>query len=364
MPGSTWRPSAPTTHRLWTYRRPAGFLALAIAAVLLAVQPDVALAIPRPNWNPGAPWAPLTPASHEMRQISDLFWVMLVLSAIIFIGVAGMIVISIVRFTARPDQSEPSQVFGNRTVEVAWTAVPFFILILAFGFTVRAIHDINTPEKGVSILNVNAIGHQWWWQFQYPSLGVDSANEVHVPTGVNIHFHVESADVVHSFWVPRLERQIDANPGQDNAVFVKLNQTGTFDGACYEYCGTAHAWMKFRMIVQTPAQFAAWARHEHAPAAKPATSQEALGQRVFLHNTCIDCHLISGTSASGSAAPDLTHVGSRWSIGAGAVPLDRTNLMAWIRDPSTYKPGANMPPYPLLSKKDLQALAAYLLSLK
>src|SRR5579884_1420360 len=295
-----------------------------VLGLLLALAPSLALAAgnpPRPDWNPGAPWAPLTPASPEMLEISNLFWVMLVLSAIVFVIVAGAIGFSVFRFTAKPGQPEPTQVFGNRTVEVTWTLIPFVVLIVAFGFTVHSIHDINTPPKASHPLNIIAMGHQWWWEFDYPTLGVTTANELHIPAGREIHFHVESADVIHSFWIPRLQRQIDANPGQDNAVFVQMPRPGVYDGACYEYCGTGHAWMKFRTIVQPQAAFNAWVKHQLQPAATPKTALAALGKKLFLGNTCVQCHAISGTSAGGTVGPNLTHVGSRWAIAAGAGPM-------------------------------------------
>jgi cytochrome c oxidase subunit 2 len=340
-----------------------------LAAVLVSMPPAAALAnIPRPNWDPGPPWAPLAPQSSEMHEISNLFWIMAIISGVVLAAVVFMLVYSIVNFTGKEGDPEPRQIFGNRQVEILWTIIPTLILLFAFGATVKAIHDINSAGTG-KVLQIRAIGHQWWWEFQYPSLGIETANEVHVPTGTQIHFHVESYDVMHSFWIPQLTRQIDANPGQDNAVYTVLNTPGVFDGACYEYCGVEHTWMKFRAVVQTPAQFTAWAKHEakpQSPTASPLATQASLaaGQKVFLGNTCVECHAIQGTTAGGVVGPNLTHVGSRWSIAAGAVPLDKQNLMAWIGNPSRYKAGVNMPGYPTLTQKQLSALADYLLSLK
>ncbi|HLJ67548.1 MAG TPA: cytochrome c oxidase subunit II [Chloroflexota bacterium] len=342
-------------------RRFRWIVALALGAAA-AVWPSLALANPpRPNWNPGPPPAPLFPRTSEMHQISDLFWVMLILSGIIFIGVCAAIVISMVRFSGKPGDPEPRQVFGNRRVELLWTAIPSVILVVAFVFTVRAIRDINSAHG--SSFNIYAIGHQWWWEFQYPSLKIVTANELHVPTGQQIHFHVESWDVIHSFWAPQLQRQIDANPKQDNAVYAEYNIPGVYGGACYEYCGPAHAWMKFEVVVQTPAQFAAWVKHEQKPAATPHGATAA-GLKVFLNNTCVNCHAILGTGAGGAVGPNLTHFSSRWTIGAGAAPMTRQALVQWIRDPSSFKPGALMPPYKFLSNKDVNALADYLMSLK
>ena len=337
-------------------------------AIGAATQPSLALAVPRPDWNPGPPWAPLLPHSGEMNLISNLFWEVFILSAIIFIIVLGGVLISVFRFTAKPDTPEPPQVAGNTTVEMLWTIIPTIILMVAFIFTAKAIHDINTLPPGKH-MDIYAIGHQWWWEFQYRKQGslisspIVTADEVHVPAGYSVHFHIESADVIHSFWVPQLQRQIDANPGQDNAVFVRLTEPGVYGGACYEYCGDAHAWMKFRMVVQSPTQFLAWVHDQEKPAATP-TGLAAKGEKIFLANTCWNCHAIQGTSAGGVVGPNLTHLASRWTVGAGAAPMTASAIMAWIQNPNSFKPGVYMPGYPLMSKHDLQALTAYLLSLK
>lgn len=298
-------------------------------------------------------------------EISNLFWIMLAISALVFIGVAGAILLSIFRFSARPAAPEPRQVAGDRRLETLWTIIPFVLLIFAFGATVKGITDINTPAKGGQPLDIIAMGHQWWWEFDYPTLHITSSNEMHVPAGVPLHIHVESYDVIHSFWVPQLARQLDANPGQDNPVFVKMDQPGTYAGMCYEYCGAAHAWMKFETVVQPKGQFDAWVKHLQSPAARP-TGLAAKGQKVFLSNTCVNCHSIifPGSRAAGGVGPNLTHVGSRWAIGAGAASNTVANLMQWVHQPSSLKPGVNMPGYPLLSQKDLTALATYLHSLK
>jgi cytochrome c oxidase subunit II len=358
MPRSPWSIRALVRRTLW-----------GLAAVAVSLPPAAAFAgISRPNWNPGPPWAPLDPKSGEMLEISNLFWIMAILSGLVLAFVVGLLVYNIVHFTGKDGDPDPRQVFGNRQVEIVWTLIPTVILLFAFAATVKAIHDINSSGTG-KVLQIRAIGHQWWWEFQYPSLGVETANEVHIPTGTQIHFHVESYDVIHSFWIPQLTRQIDANPGQDNAVFTELNTPGVYDGACYEYCGVAHAWMKFRAVVQSPAQFSAWAKHEAQPASPSASplataADIKAGEHVFLSNTCIECHAIEGTKAGGVVGPNLTHVGSRWAIAAGAAPVDKQDVMGWIRNPATYKQGVYMPGYSELSQKQLSELADYLLSLK
>jgi len=355
-------------HRAVSIRR----LGWLLSGVALALIPAAALANPaRPVWKPGPPWAPLAPASGEMSEISNLFWVMLVLSGLVFAGVCAALIYSAVKYTGKDSDPDPPQVFGNRSVEILWTIIPTVILLGAFGATVKAIHDINNPNSSGTVLQIRAIGHQWWWEFQYPGLKIETANEVHIPTHTKVHFHVESIDVIHSFWIPEITRQIDANPAQDNAVYATLSDPGVYGGACYEYCGVAHAWMKFRAVVQTPAQFAAWAKHEQQiPSTAPASTSSAsatdiaAGRQVFLNNTCVECHTIQGTTAGGTVGPNLTHVASRWAIAGGAAPVTRYDLMHWIENPQTYKQGVVMPPYSFLSHKQVGQLADYLLSLK
>lgn len=369
--------SSVAAHKSRLVPGPAALCGGGLGAALAILAPSVALADPpRPYWHPGPPWAPLAPATPEMHEISNLFWGMLAISALVFLFVTIFLVLSVVRYTAKPGQEgEPKQVFGNRAVEITWTLIPTFILLVAFIFTVNAIRDINSPKQG-KILDIYAIGHQWWWQFDYHSLRVTTADELHVPVHVPIHFHVTSNDVIHSFWSPQLERQIDANPTIDNAVYVEYDTPGVYSGTCYEYCGTEHAFMKYRVVVQSAAQFKAWVAHEHrSPLAGSYQSKSgvkasalntaliAAGEKVFTRNTCVDCHTISGVSG-GAVGPNLTHLGSRWTIGAGAAPMSEQVLEKWIYDPATYKPGIIMPAYTFLSNRDLHALATYLINLK
>lgn len=337
-----------------------------LSAGVAALVPTLAFANPtRPYWNPGDPYSPVTqPASGETLEISHLFWIMLILAAVIFALVVGGVVISIVRFSAKPgDTEEPPQVFGNRRIELTWTLIPTLILAGAFIATVKAMSDINNPHTTKALFDINAVGHQWWWEFQYPKYNFDTANEVHIPAGTVVHFHVKSYDVIHSFWVPQLQRQIDANPGSDNAVYLKADTVGVYSGECYEYCGEGHAWMKLREVVQSPAQFNAWVKDQQRKRITP-TGEAAFGETVFLRNTCVNCHSINGTTAGGAVGPNLTHLASRWGFGAGAGNITVNDLMQWIYDPNTYKPGVIMPGYPFLSHKELHALAVYLVSLK
>jgi len=348
-------------------------LAIVTGVVVALLMPSAASAAgwppnitPPASWNPGPPFAPLQPHSHEMNQIRILFWVVFALGAVVLAFVGGFMFVNVTRFSAKFPGEEPNQVFGNKRVEIAWTIIPVAVLVVAFGFTTYYIHDINTPPARAHLLDIDAIGHQWWWEFQYPGLGVVTANEVHIPVGANVHFHVQSDDVIHSFWTPSLQRQIDANPGQDNAVYVTLNQPGVYGGMCYEYCGAGHAWMKYEVIVQPKAEFDAWIKHQRQPAIKSANLSPLArqGRTLFLHQTCVSCHAINGEAAGGAVAPNLTHVGSRWAIGAGAAQNSIQGLESWIYNPNDYKPGVYMPMYRYLPEKQIKAISAYIYSLK
>ena len=215
-----------------------------------------------------------------------------------------------------------------------------------------------------SALTVDVIGHRWWWEVRYPSRGIVTANDVHVPVGQPVRIVLTSVDVNHSFWVPQLTCKTDLIPGVTNSMWIQADHAGTFRGQCAEYCGVQHAQMIFYVVADPPATFQQWLATQAAPAAaQPVGSALAQGQQVFETAPCASCHTIRGTTARGTLGPDLTHFGSRVSVGAGARPNTTGNLAGWIIDSQGIKPGNLMPPMQL-SPQDLQALIAYLESLK
>ncbi len=344
--------------------------AAATTALALMLTSHGALAAGRNSTTPigsgpsAAPLAPLHGASRFALDISNLFWIILAESGVVFFLVILALAINIVRFSHKPGQDdEPKQIYGNRRIEVAWTAIPAVILLVALVLTIVTMNAVNSPAHAASALKVEAIGHQWWWEFRIPKYHVVTANEVHLPVHTLVQVDTTSVDVIHSFWIPQLDRQIDATPNNHTIVYIDADRTGTFPGACYEFCGADHAWMQFRAVVQTPARFQAWARREAGAGASPASVQGANGQSVFFSQSCASCHTINGTPANGTAGPNLSHVGSRWGIAGGVLPMSERNLERWVRDPQIYKPGALMPAFDL-KKSDLHALAAYLYSLK
>jgi cytochrome c oxidase subunit 2 len=206
-------------------------------------------------------------------------------------------------------------------------------------------------------MRIAAVGHQWWWEFGYG--GTKTANELHIPVDTPIDLDLTSVDVIHSFWVPELGPKMDMLPGTTNHLRLFARRAGSYDGQCAEFCGVEHAWMRIRVVVQSQVEFDRWLSAQ----ALPAAAHGGDGERVFLSNICVNCHTIRGTTATGTAGPDLTHLGARATIGAGVLPNDVARMRAWLADPQRYKPGSLMPRVPL-PDADLDALAAYLVSLK
>ncbi|HTD64387.1 MAG TPA: cytochrome c oxidase subunit II [Verrucomicrobiae bacterium] len=283
------------------------------------------------------------------------------IAILIFIGVEGALVFAIWRYRAsRHVAGEPATFERNKRLEIAWTAAPGLILAVIFVLTLGTMAEIS--GAGVTpAMRIAATGHQWWWEFSYG--GVKTANELHIPADTPIDLDLTSADVIHSFWVPELGPKMDMLPGITNHLRLFARRAGSYEGQCSEFCGIEHAWMRIRVVVQTQSEFDAWLGLQ----GKPRTTVETAAEKIFLANICVSCHTVRGTDAKGTAGPDLTHVGSRATIGAGVLENTDANIVAnmraWLADPQRYKPGALMPSVPL-SNADLDALAAYLVSLK
>jgi len=301
------------------------------------------------------------PASPEGKAISDLFLAVLVICGVILAIVSGLVAYSLVRCRARADAGEPRQVFGNHRLEVLWTVVPCLVLVWIFALTVQAMR-ISDPAA-VQSPDLTVIGHQWWWEVRYAKSGVITANEIHIPIKQRLSVQLESADVIHDFWVPQLARKMDMIPGLTNHIWLEANQPGTYLGACAEYCGAEHAWMRFQVIAEPPADFAAWAAHQTEPAPSPAPGPEARGRQVFLQMTCVNCHSIQGVSAVTNVAPDLTHLAGRRTLGAGVLPNTPADLARWLKNPQAAKPACRMPNFKLTTAQ-VDDLVSYLGSLR
>jgi cytochrome c oxidase subunit 2 len=371
----------------------------------------------------------LAPKTEFGRAIDALWDTLLFWGTIVFILVETFLIYVIVRFRRREGQPAPRHVHGNTTLEIAWTLAPAVILAIIAVPTVKTIFDTQRAAPA-NALTVEVIGHQWWWEFRYPQYGVVTANELYLPTGRTANFVLRTQDVLHSFWIPQLGGKRDLITNRTNHVWFTPESTAVWNGVCVEFCGTSHANMRFKTFVVSPDQFEAWTGHQKggpvfgapppaapttAPSATTATPPTAVpaatppatagqiptypserlpvyaasynpipasltignvtgdatrGAQIFRTAPCIACHMIQGVSA-GIVGPNLTHFGSRTSLGAGLFPNDARHLALWIKNSPAMKPGSKMPPFGKSSTmpagyddQQLADLAAYLLSLK
>jgi cytochrome c oxidase subunit II len=307
-------------------------------------------------------------ASTPADQIRHLSLFVLIISGLIFAVVFSLLAYAVARFRHRrtDEDREPPQVYGSNQVELAWTVIPVLIVMVLFLATARVIQSVQDAVRPRSAIEVTAIGHQFWWEFHYPALGVVTANELHVPVSDPAHptptfVKLLSADTDHSFWVPQLAGKTDLIPNRTNSMWIDPHETGMYVGQCAQYCGTQHAKMLLRVYVDSPEQFANWVAAQKQSA--HVSDAAAAGRQIFEKTACINCHAVSGTVANGRFGPDLTHLMSRDTIASGAALNTRENLKLWIHDPESIKPGSLMPAMNLNSS-DLEAVTAYLESLK
>jgi cytochrome c oxidase subunit II len=308
------------------------------------------------------------PASTPAKSIAHLSVFVLVITGIIFVAVFTLLVYSIIKFRGRALDAghEPAQVYGSKQIELAWTIMPILIVVVLFLATARVIHAIQDAPQPPSAIEVTAIGHQYWWEFRYPELGIVTANELHIPVSgaanpAPTFLNLLSADTDHSFWIPELAGKTDLIPNHPNRMWMDPHRTGIFLGQCAQYCGVQHAKMLLRVSVDSPEDFAAWVRSQQQPAAQDASV--AAGRRVFESTACINCHAVAGTSANGRFGPDLTHLMSRATIASGAAANTPEKLRLWIQDPNKIKPGSLMPAMQL-SDPDLDAVVSYMETLR
>lgn len=308
------------------------------------------------------------PASPSAVAVRNLFVLVLAIDAAIFVLVLGTLLYFAVRFRRKPDDdaSEPPQIYGSARLETAWTLAPLVTVFVIFLVVVRTVVAMRSDFPGAAALDVRVVAHQWWWEFGYLQDGFVTANEMHVPvSGPHrarpVSLWLESADVAHSFWVPRLGGKTDVIPGRVNRMSFEADQPGIYRGQCSEFCGMQHAQMLIRVVAQREDEFRAWVAHQQQPAVEDRAA--APGRDLFMTNPCFNCHQIRGTPAHGRVGPDLTHLMSRQTLAATDIPNDREHLLAWITNPQAIKPGCKMPALNL-SSHDFELVASYLLTLK
>lgn len=309
-------------------------------------------------------FAPQATPAHSIFSLSVL---VLTICSAIFISVAGLLLFTLIRFRHRRGytQREPAQIYGSVQIELSWTVIPILIVVVLFLATARVIFVTQTAARPSSAVDVVVIGHQYWWEYRYPKLGVVTANELHIPVSnpsepTPTYLTMSSADTDHSFWVPRLAGKLDVIPNKVNTMWIDPDKPGLYLGQCAQYCGVEHAKMLIRVYADRPSDFAAWVRKQKETALQ--TPDGAAGRAVFEANACVSCHTISGTAAHGTFGPDLSHVASRDTIASGSVPLTRENLRAFINNPDHSKPGVLMPAMHL-NDHDLSAVTDYLMTL-
>lgn len=315
------------------------------------------------------PQSALHPASDFGYALDDLFRLIFWLALGVFVVVEGLLLYVILRYRARPGQPPPPRVHGNTLLETAWTLAPAVILVFVAVPTIQTIFrtDGSAPEGA---LEIEVVGHRWWWEYRYPEYGIVTANELHVPQGRPVVLKLTSADVIHSFWAPRLGGKRDAIPRRENRIAFTADSLGVFLGQCAEFCGQSHAHMGLRVVVQDSADFATWVAAQSAPPlpADSLTELERRGLEEFrkirdpASNSCIACHTVQGVSA-GVLGPSLTHLASRSTIGAGLLANTPDNLATWLRDPPALKPGSTMPKIEL-TEDEIAALVAFLRRLR
>lgn len=311
----------------------------------------------------------LAPESHQAKDIASLFWWMMG-GAWLGLGlVVGLLLWSWKRRTRRGwgDDDEGDKPGEKRSwYAVIGLGIVMPIVVISALFVVGDLFVIKTtqaPASTATRMTVRVIGHQWWWEVRYPGTNAVTANELHIPARTPVRVVVSTADVIHSFWVPELNRKIDTIPGRTNAIELNASQPGRYRGQCAEFCGLQHAHMAMYVFVDTPSAFRRWLAREEQPASSPSGGLASEGERLFMNGPCASCHAIRGTDADGFVGPDLTHVASRTTLAAVTIPNDRENLREWIADSQHVKPGNQMPNFNVSGHK-LEALVAYLEGLK
>jgi len=309
----------------------------------------------------------LAPAGTQSSTISQLWWLMFGVSAVVFVLTMTFVVAALVRGVARVRSGEPApsdrQLSRGVAVAVGATVVILIALLVVSVWTGRSVASLHAS----SAVTIEVTGHQWWWEIAYddavPSRRVVTANEIHVPLHRPVVLKVTSRDVIHSFWAPNLQGKRDLIPGYTTAIWFQADRPGLFRGQCAEFCGLQHAHMAFDIVAEPEVNFHRWLDGMRQSAPEPHTDEQARGREIFMTRRCGGCHTVTGTAAHGQVAPDLTHVATRSTLGAGTLPNTPEHLAGWVRDPQASKPGNQMPANPLSADED-RALLAYLEMLK
>ena len=313
----------------------------------------------------GGTQSTLDPKSRASDEIATLWWWMLVIACVVFAGALGLLAIAWLR------RRRPGLPLVNGGGKLNMQLVLLFGIVIPLAVNVAlfivanffVIKQTEAPAAATTPLTISVVGRQWFWEVSYPGTRAITANEIHIPARTRVNLVATTGDVIHSFWVPQLNRKIDMIPGRRNRILLESNKPGRYRGQCAEFCGLEHARMAMWVYVQEPAAFQRWLRGMAAPARAPTSALARAGAAAFTRDACASCHAIRGTSARGEVGPDLTHLASRSSIAALTLPNTAAALRDWLRDPQHAKPGNQMPDLGL-SARDIRVLVAYLQGLK
>lgn len=302
----------------------------------------------------------LNPAGKDASILADLFWVLLAGAIVLWVLINGLFFyVTRIRPRAMSRRLAETLVIGGGII--------FPVLLLA-GLLSYSLSIMPDQREAGSGLTIRVTGEQWWWRVEYLTEDGESpivaANEIRLPLGERTEIKLGADKVIHSFWIPALAGKMDMFPGRETRLALEPEREGIYRGQCAEFCGESHALMAFQAVVMPADAFAAWLERERGPAEQPAGDSARRGKRVFMENGCGACHTIRGTQAAGGVGPDLTHVGSRETLGAGTLPSDAASFSSWVRHARAIKPGAKMPEYTQLTTAELEALGSYLAGLK
>jgi cytochrome c oxidase subunit 2 len=307
----------------------------------------------------------LDPKGTEARHVAGVWWLMFGIAAVVYLIVAGLIVYAIRKGRTAAAAAGPDEPASPRFDDgmIAWggVVVPLLVILVLAVVTVRTTNAVRRPEADA--LRIDVAGKRWWWSVTYPSTHFVTANAIHLPADRPIELHLSSDNVIHSFWVPQLAGKVDTIPGQDNVLRFSAHTPGTYEGECAEFCGIQHTHMGFVVIVQPAGDFDRWLAAHAKPPLEPASELAYEGQVAFNSQPCAGCHTIAATQSHGTLGPDLTDIGERPTLGAGAAVNDTDHLTRWITNAPAIKPGVLMPKI-TMSSADARAIVAYLESLK
>lgn len=300
-------------------------------------------------------------ASVQSKEINKLFSIFTVAAVLLLLFVSGFIIYICIRYRDRPGSALPEQIGKNNRIELLMFLFPTIMIGIFLTLTIRTIHKVMQPAQGQP--DVVITGHQWWWEVYYPATGVTGANEIHLPVNKNLLIEFHSADVVHDWWVPEFGNKMDLVPGRSNHIWLNITKPGNYVGACSEFCGAEHAWMRIKVFAEDETTYLSWLTENKKTANIPADELGMKGMLLFQSASCGSCHRITGTISNAGIGPDLSHLFSRTTMLSGMMPMSKENLHAWISDPQTVKPDAKMPDF-IFSSDSVDAIVHYLTQLK